>query len=215
LKYILADTCSPRILEAAPTANTLPRVVNPNLDSDPILLEPLLAARALLPTFADAEFLEEQDFPASLGVLDPDHPVELQDITEWMSDVGLPYNLSDIDSLPSSLSSLPSLQHYEYAAGIADDDLAPTSEHTTPQSSVPSGPLDSGADGQVLVPGISPIRQIPRNAVPSNRHIEEERLRDPWPEQQRDISELCFCMTAIILHLRDTDEFSAKEMAMD
>lgn len=188
MQVILADFYSPIIGEAVSTVTDLmPFPVDPSLDPNTILQDSLPQPCPPFPTFADAEFLDDQDFPASLGILDPAFPIDTLDMTNWLSEVGDPYNVSETDILSSSLSLLPPLQHYEYAAGIDNVDSAPVSEEdTAPQAT----------DGQDCVPEIPLIRQESKNVVPPDRDVEEEPSSsrpneelDSWlRDQLRDVS---------------------------
>jgi hypothetical protein len=91
LQVILADFYSPRIGEAvSPAIDLIPFPVNPSLDPNTILQDSLLPPCPPFPTFADAEFLDGQDFPVSLGILDPASPIDTLDIINWLSGVGDP-----------------------------------------------------------------------------------------------------------------------------
>ncbi|PMD28420.1 hypothetical protein NA56DRAFT_13656 [Hyaloscypha hepaticicola] len=171
----------------SPVTDLMPFPVDPSLDPNTILQDSLPPPCPPFPTFADAEFLDDQEFPASLGILDPASPIDTLDMTNWLSEVGDPYNVSETDILSSSLSLLPPLQHYEYAAGIDNVDSAPVSEEdTAPQAT----------DGQDCVPEIPLIRQESKNVVPPDRDVEEEPSNsrpneelDSWlRDQLRDIS---------------------------
>ena len=99
-KSFLADFYSPRIGEAVLSViDLIPFPVDPSHDPNTILQDSLPPPCPPFPAFADTEFLDDQDFPASLGILDPAFPIDTLDITNWLSDVGDPYNLSETAAL--------------------------------------------------------------------------------------------------------------------
>lgn len=90
---------------------------------------------------------DDPDFPA-VGDASPGYsfesasPVEPPSPDDWVSDVGLYYNLSGID-WPSLLNTPPFFGDYDYAAGSDDLDFAPSAEAIAVGTELHAFPFDS------------------------------------------------------------------------